>query len=342
MLKYNVTYEEYVGAVTFYCPYVPLRTGGTMTDPKPLTFDDEKKEVPSSVGQPVAFSFDAIAIGSNCVAIGPLQFNSPPLPTPVVRPLQFPDEPQAPNVRVTAKYGNANISFKDDIKPIGSPLFADTTSPLFAKAMENLNMLQIDKAIAERVERQVRQLMNLDVDQIMNWGAPALRDEVEATQTISRIVTQVAELRGNEMIDAITDDVDGKSTFFERVTKKVADIRQIRRNLSKLKVDLQPYLKTQHIKDTLEKSDERLNVFVLSLKVVEEAAKSIGSYDSVEDIMYNRRVLLVQALQQAQLSKIQMQQTEKLIQTQLHNIEQLEMITIPAYEANQALKKRGL
>lgn len=254
-------------------------------------------------------------------------------PTSEVKPLQFSDAP-------TATVG-APLNFASSSSGGGKPLFQTTNTNLLDKAMQGLQAVQSPVALRDRIERQVRQLADLNVDQIMNWGGPAVNAEVNIVRDINAASASFAALRSNEMLDKISKDIDNKSSLFERLTNKIADIDSIKQQLMRLRDAVKPMLTTiAPFKKSLPEIEERLEIFTMSLKLVEEAAKSLGSYESVEDIMYNRRVLLTQAYQQLQFSKAQLEQLEKLIHTTIHSVEQMEKITLPAYEAAQSLKRK--
>jgi len=233
----------------------------------------------------------------------------------------------------------------DDSTPISTPtkknaqpksLFAQANSPLLELSLQKIEQMTIDQNLKDKLTRQVRQLVDLDVDQIMKWGAPAVEDSVDGTKMVTQLTRTTASLNVTETLEEVNKAVDGKTTIKELFSSKNISIKSMIDRLNDLEKKLKGVIDTKHIEKNLLESNERLNCFITALKITEESAKTLGNYDSIEDIMYNRRVLLTQASQQNELSRLQYTQTMDMIRNHLLKIEQLVMITIPAFEAAQA------
>lgn len=264
-----------------------------------------------------------------------------------MKPLDFKDDKTSslpkpvtfPTVQCTAVYGIKPLTFSTppiESKPVPQvkSVFEEKKNPLLEECLKRIQNIENQS----KIERQIKQLINLDTDQIMNWGSSVLDDAVELTQTIIRVSQQVTQLNVVEYIDQVVKMVDDKRTVFERLKNTPVDTIKIVSKLNSLKIDLQKYMETKILDEKFNECEERLFNFTQSLKVVEEAAKHLGSYDTVEDIMYNRRILLSQAIQQLQLSKLQVQQTQTMIRTQRQKIDQIIYVMIPAFQATQQLK----
>ncbi len=279
--------------------------------PKPLDFGDElRKEPDIVVGSPLVFADEVIK-------------QKPPVHTPsalsldnVVVPVKKKEEVKTPSVLF------------DD----GSAATVTTAIKLIGERYPNL------KNNLDQVERQVRQLVPLKLDIVMNWAAPALNEQVQLTADFSSYMKEYVDLKGNELIDGVVKAMSNKESVLSKVFGKKTDVARFKSELSSRKSLISQFIPRGEnlLKKTVD-SEQRMTVMYASLVAVNDTVGQ-SAEDNINNALFNRCTLMHNAIQQCKIVTLQIGEIKKLLLEQTDTIDRLLLVTIPAHEAASAGK----
>lgn len=303
-----------------------------MTEPKPLSFD-------SALVPP------ANAAGPGTLSFPPAQSPKPAAAPVAGRPLVFPSTPIKPSPRpAPAPVAGRPPSFEGvAASPPRPPHHVTQTrsvhlavSPICVHAVRQLQTAypELYTQHEMKVVRQIEQLLPLKLETVLEWGAKTLRRAAEDTDEATALLTEFSTARGAETIGGAVAVITGAvpQGMIARIKHKFTDISTFEPRLAVLQTQYGPWLTRaeQRIKSANEHS---LNVLIKSATLA-AVVDSIGLIDdaNIDRAVGQRRVVLTQGVQQAQLTVKQLEAMRQLVIDQKLEVDRMLDITIPAYK----------
>lgn len=284
-------------------------------EPGPLLFPDEPKK--PQVKQPGALSFDNV-------------------PTPPVV------KTRAPEPDRTSHVGALTLPSTPVTKPkpvVPGAMFDNTPSVVEQQAatsaktrFANLSQKQI-----ESVERQIQQLLPLNLTNISKWAEVPLNEQAAQTLECAKLTREYSQTNGSELIEK-TLQSSKPATGFKRLLSSHESPIDFKPALIVLKQTISCLLprcdqllaESKHTKDRLS-----LNMVALS-SVLDVAGKCPDT--AIEDAINQRTQLLHQATNQITLTCSHVEQLRTQIADLDARVTQMLTVTIPALELAAAGK----
>ncbi len=203
---------------------------------------------------------------------------------------------------------------------------ARATFPEFAKSQEH------------SLEIKLRQLVPWQHEVVAAWGGKALDENAAATSRAAQLINRFAVCGIAELVENATATAQrGASSLLHRLflRRKVISCKP---ELAAAKSRLAQLLK--------EGSNSVAALGPLTLQLRLNLVALAAAYDTLakpaEDTLdaaiASRRALLQQAIHQAELTVLQLTELKQQMTEQLHNVDQLLTITIPAFEIADAAR----
>lgn len=280
--------------------------------------------------------------------------------------LSFPDRPVMPNkvavfddtellkrkmdeaVAQKLNFDNvAPVPVKTKAKPVvvnPKPMFATDDNASVVKAaveyvQQNFPTLTCNY---DRIERQIRQLSPLTLEVLMSWGGNALRENGELATEAAKNVKYFTDLNSSELMEGALKSAStvphSKNIFQRLISSNEPTLLTFKPRLVVLNSQLVATRPTldQLITSTGEMEKRLLlNVAALAATV---AVCGQPTDDALNRTMHDRRTILTQAANQAKLVNLQLVQIRTLVAEQLTRLDQLLLVTIPAFEMANATK----
>lgn len=311
--------------------------------PGAIKFDDtppvsKPVAMPPRAPAPHPVSFDDAPVPSRPCA---------PTPTPTPHapaPIQFSDVPSTvvPKVNPPSR-GPAPIQFAPSSAPVMRPssisasphaAFENPLSDLEKRAIEIVRQTASDmfKQAPQVIEGCIRQLLPFTLTTLSNWGTTALQDNGQLVSDMAGIQRKFSGLNVNELIQQAIDSHSPNKSFFKRLTKTPPSFNNFRVRATGLKVQVDQLLPEM---DALRKRAHDQSTRLPILLTAMSAAASVGAdrLDPALDIaVHNRRTVLTQAVQQAQLIMPQIDEMRRQLVDQSSKIIEFITVTIPAME----------
>jgi hypothetical protein len=209
-----------------------------------------------------------------------------------------------------------------------------------APAMAHVRTAFADLARAHEhsLERKIRQLAPWKHDVVGAWGSRALQENAAVTTQTARVINSFAEYRINELVEKATVMAQrGGSGLLNRFFLR-GKVISFKPKLAVARSQLEALTRecSAHIA-SLDELGVRLRVDLAALSSSWEALPRPKDHE-LESAVHSRRVLLQQSIHQAELTALQLQELKQQIAAQTAQVEQLLMITIPAFEMADAAK----
>lgn len=236
------------------------------------------------------------------------------------------------------------VARKLSFPPVSSPpatvvpqaAFNNNTSPQVRAVIAELKKSHAVLYAAEgnKLEREVEQLVPLDISRVMSWASTYLTALTEISSSTAHLVRSFSEARGAELIDETVRALTHKQSF---LSKMMGDpVAAPKPRLMALRAQLQNWVPSSAASaEQIEKVRTKLTTKMISLRVVSDMCGN-PSDAALSDALYERQMLLAQATTQSQLVAQQLIDVRRQIIDQLARIEQLVNVTIPAYETANA------
>lgn len=288
--------------------------------PRPIVF----APVPSPAPAP-SIEHDVRAISGHERV--PLQFNAPtPMPAPVAKtpPKKIVFPPSVSQARSEIKSGARNEVLA---------AFEQTLSPLAKAAVTELKHSHAELYAKQgaHLERQINQLLPLDVPKIMAWAGNTLGLLTSTSAESVKLLQEFMGTNGNKLIEDTLTVIQGKQSFFAKITSRGDGI--MKPQLAALQSQLTHLLpRVEALLVEANKAADKLVNKMTSLRVICDVSGKIQD-DALADAVQDRQILLGQSATQAQIVIQQLTETRKLIVDQLSRVQQLLHATIPAYES---------
>ncbi len=184
--------------------------------------------------------------------------------------------------------------------------------------------------------------MPLKVDILVGWGATALSENGINATHCAQAVKAYTELRSNELVEAALKAAqyipENQSLIEKMFTSKPTNLLYYKPRLVVLQTQLKGVLPNMEtLLDQSSKLHGRLMLNVASLAAAVQVSGTISDA-TLDRATQERRTILTQAANQAQLVNLQLTQTKALIADQLSRLDQMINVTIPAFELANASK----
>lgn len=265
--------------------------------------------------------------------------------------LEFDDAPAKKDVSKTPQaidFGASGTAEhkprQSEISPSGrrepSALFNAADGMAIAPAMEFARAKFPDLYAAHElsIERKIRQLIPWQHETVSTWGSRALDENAAVTTRTAQLIKRFSGHGINELVEKATDLAQrGETGLLNRLFLR-GKIISFKPALKVAKSQLADLIKdcNEYI-SLIEPLRAQLSVNLVALVAAHEAlAKPHGG--AIEAALHSRRVLLQQAIHQAELTALQLHELKQHVAAQLTHVEQLLTITIPAFEIANAAK----
>lgn len=219
------------------------------------------------------------------------------------------------------------------------PLFGDG-GIIIAPAMEHARATFPDlaKSQEQSIERKLRQLLPWRHEIVATWGAKVLDENAANTTRAAQLINRFSEYGINEVVEKATAVARrGDSNLLNRLflRNKVISYKPA---LTVAKTHLMQLIKD--CSDCLASVGPLKLQLKINLVSLASAYEALGkpTENAVEETLGSRRVLLQQAIHQTELTALQLHELKQQLAAQLTTVEQLLIITIPAFEIADAAK----
>lgn len=183
----------------------------------------------------------------------------------------------------------------------------------------------------KRFSLMLEEIFPLSLRQIVEWGDVSLKEQKDVFQNTTLLMKESSSLNSAEIIQEIINrQKEKKSGFFSKIIKSITFSKEQddRNNIEDLKVGLSTIL-TQ-INQGLERLEGSRKYIKLRLIVLITINEALSIKDtSLMEAVENRRQLFFYALQNIEVSKVQLEQTKDMILKHLVSIDHIEKVTIP-------------
>ncbi|EPP7233223.1 hypothetical protein ACTOJ1_000077 [Shigella flexneri] len=183
----------------------------------------------------------------------------------------------------------------------------------------------------KRLSLMLEEILPLSIRQIVEWGEVSLKEQKDVFQNTTLLIKENSSLNGAEIIDEIINrQKEKKSGFFSRMIKslKFSKEQEDKNNIEDLKVNLSLILtQINQSMERLEGSRKYIKLRLIILIAINESLSIKNS--SLLEAIENRRQLFFYALQNIEVSKVQLEQTKDMILKHLVSIDHIEKVTIP-------------
>ncbi len=271
--------------------------------PGHLQFDETARK-PASSGTPRAVDFGAMDSGDSGQDVTPRPERPQPPAPPTPAPL----------------FHDAGLSIAPALA------HARATFPEFAKIQEH------------RLEPKLRQLLPWRHETVAAWGSKVLDENAATTTRTAELIRRYSEYRIDELAERATAMAQrGASSRLLRLflRRKVISFRPA---LTVARMQLAQALKEcGDARTAAEPLALQLQVHLIALAAAHGALAQPGE-SALAAAIHARRVLLQQAIHQAELTALQLGELKQQMAARLATVEQLLTITIPAFEIANAAR----
>ncbi len=207
-----------------------------------------------------------------------------------------------------------------------------------AMAYARTAFAELARAHEHSLERKIRQLSPWKHEVVNGWGGKALQENAAITTQTARIISKFAECRIGELIEKATLMARrGESGLLNRIFLR-SKVISFKPSLSVARSQLATFsLECNTNIAGLDELGVRLRLDLAALSSAYEALPKPGE-QTLESSIHSRRVLLQQSIHQAELTSLQLHELKQQIAMQSAGVEQLLMITIPAFEMSDAAR----
>lgn len=245
----------------------------------------------------------------------------PPPPAPSVGPLSFDHLPPFPSPAVSRAAAATRVQAPE--------IHSDALKYLRASHPEVVGQDEL------RIIRQLQQLMPLQLNTVMDWGAKTMDRLRQDSALAAAVIKAFTQARGTELIEAAVlacTAVPKKTGFFDRFKGDPQTPTSLEPQLTVLRSQLGPWMIEcdQRISTAKVQHRDILTKFATLVSV----ANTIGtiSDNTLDMAVNNRRTVLQQGSMQAALVIQQLEDVRTLIINQRMQLDQVLDVTLPAYK----------
>lgn len=183
----------------------------------------------------------------------------------------------------------------------------------------------------KRLSLMLEEILPLSIRQLVDWGEISLKEQKDVFQNTTLLIKENSSLNSAEIIDEIINrQKEKKSGFFNKIIKifTFSKEQNDRNNIEDLKGNLS--LMLNQVNQNLERLEGSRKYIKLRLIVLITINEALSIKDtSLMEAVENRRQLFFYALQNIEVSKVQLEQTKDMILKHLVSIDHIEKVTIP-------------
>lgn len=183
----------------------------------------------------------------------------------------------------------------------------------------------------KRISLMLEEIFPLSVRKIVEWGEVSLKQQKDIFQNTTLLIKEYSSCNAPDIIDELINrKKERKEGFLSKLFNsiKFSKEQDDKNNIEELKSNLSLIL-TQ-ISQEVEKLDGSSKYIKLRLIVLIALNEALNIKDaSLLESVENRRQLFFYALQNMEVSKVQLNQTKDIILKHLVSIDHIEKITIP-------------
>jgi len=183
----------------------------------------------------------------------------------------------------------------------------------------------------KRLSLMLEEILPLSIRQLVDWGEISLKEQKDVFQNTTLLIKENSSLNSAEIIDEIINrQKEKKSGFLNKIIKSFTFSKEQndRNNIEDLKGNLS--LMLNQVNQNLERLEGSRKYIKLRLIVLITINEALSIKDtSLMEAVENRRQLFFYALQNIEVSKVQLEQTKDMILKHLVSIDHIEKVTIP-------------
>jgi hypothetical protein len=284
--------------------------------PKAFDFEGEPEPAPDPAARPVvprAFDFGDTEGAA-----------APPVPASPPRALSFDDLPPAPASSLTAKIPAKALFESEDHPAVRDALdIARVDYPLVFEQEEG------------RLAALFRRILPVRLALVTQWGEEPLMEQAALLQPITELVLKFAEMDVPALLDAALESSRAPSGMFSKLFRRPASPAEFKPALAASRAQLLQLMADSEVAvRKLAESAQNLGLHGLVLAVVSTLAG--GAPEATLDALVQRRTLIGQAVRQAELSMLQMEQVRRQAADLIGQVSSFLTVTLPALEMAQA------
>lgn len=225
---------------------------------------------------------------------------------------------------------------KPPAREAGKAMFGDSRSPATLQAIENIKKQYPDiyRAEATRIDVQLRQLLPLTLDVVMNWGTKTLERMRDGSKDGMALVGQFSQSNGNDMMQKVMEAMQPASGFLARFKQQDPGVYEA--PLSALGASLSMWIPA--CSKAIGVAKKNHSDMLLKMTTLSTAADVAGTPtdNMLEQALHNRRITLQSGVMQAELVVKQLEDVYQQMVDQKMRIDQVINVTLPAYKAAKA------
>lgn len=251
----------------------------------------------------------------------------PSTPAPVApRRAQFTDNGSAPAPRPSSQ------------RPSGPPsvhrAFDNPLNDQERRALEHVRQVasELFQKAPQAVEGCIRQLLPFSLTTLTGWGDSALADNAQLVTDMAHLQRGFSGLNVNELIAQALESARPNQSFLKRVLGNKVSLNAFRVRATGLRVQIDQIMpQMDELRQRALRQSDRLPILLAAMS----AAASVGADrldPALDTAVQNRRTVLTQAVQQAQLVLPQIDEMRRQLVEQSSRIVEFINVTLPAME----------
>jgi hypothetical protein len=214
--------------------------------------------------------------------------------------------------------------------------FANPASPAIQQAIENFKHQYGDMYRAEgpRIDAQLRQLLPLTLDVVMNWGTKTLERMRDGSKEGMALIAQFTQSNGTEMMQKVTAAMQPATGLLARF--KQQNLLVYEAPLAALCASLSLWIPS--CTKTIGIAKKNHGDMLLKMATLSVVTDTVGAPtdNMLEQALHNRRITLQSGVMQADLLIKQLEDIHNQMVDQKMRIDQVINVTLSAYQAAKA------
>ena len=267
----------------------------------------------------------------------------PVQPPAVPRAFDFGDAAEAP-----APAGPPKVLSFDDLPPVSASSSLTAKAPARALFESEDHPAVRDALALARTEHPLvfaqeqgrlatlfRRILPVRLALVTQWAEAPLHEQAALLQPITELVLKFSEMGVPALLDAALESTRAPTGIFDKLFRRPAPSAEYKQALLASRAQLVQLMADSEVAVRhLEASAKDLNLHGLVLVVVSTLAS--GASDVTLDALLQRRTLIGQAVRQAELSMLQMEQVRQQAADLIGQVSSFLTVTLPALEMAQA------
>lgn len=284
--------------------------------PKAFDFEGEPEPAPAPAERPAApRAFD----------FGDMQDAAAPVSAGPPKALSFDDLPPAP--------ASSTLTAKTQAKA----LFESEDHPAVRDALDiaRADYPDLFGRSEGRLAALFRRILPVRLALVTQWGEEALLEQAALLQPITELVLKFSSMGVPALLEAALESSRAPTGMFDKLFRRPASPAEFKPTLTASRAQLVQLMADSEIAmRALEASAQNLGLHGLVLAVVSTLAS--GAPEATLDALVQRRALIQQAVRQAELAMLQMEQVRHQAADLIGQISSFLTVTLPALGMAQA------